>query len=111
MNALHCFYYGVWCPDKDYLFEVTKLLVEYGVNLNAQDFNVSIPLHYLITLNKLLTEDIKEVLVYLVEKGSDYKLKNKYRNSCLDGAKKFGWRNEFLDIIKEYEESKSLNDK
>ncbi|MGF6907866.1 ankyrin repeat domain-containing protein [Fusobacterium sp. PH5-44] len=106
MNALHCFYYGVWRPDKDYLFEVTKLLVEYGVNLNAQDFNKSIPLQYLITRNRLETEDIEKTLRYLVENGSDYTIKNKYGNSCLDSAKKFEWRNGFLDIVKEYEESK-----
>ncbi|MGF6907864.1 hypothetical protein [Fusobacterium sp. PH5-44] len=109
MNALHWFYYSVWRPDKDYLFEVTKLLVEHGVNLNTQDFNEAIPLYYAIGSLKLPTSEIEKTLKYLIEKGSDYTIKNKFGKSCLEVAKNLSWRNGFLDIVKEYEEKKDLN--
>ena len=106
MNALHWLYYLGGRPNKDYLFEVTKLLVEHGVNLNVQDFNGSIPLKYLLASINLPTEEIAETLKYLLEKGSDYIIKSKNGWSCLDAAKNLSWRNDFLDMVKEYEESK-----
>ena len=106
MNALHWLYYLGGRPNKDYLFEVTKLLVEHGVNLNVQDFNGSIPLKYLLASINLPTEEIAETLKYLLEKGSDYTIKSKNGWSCLDAAKNLSWRNDFLDMVKEYEESK-----
>ncbi|MGA3439575.1 ankyrin repeat domain-containing protein, partial [Lactiplantibacillus plantarum] len=33
-------------------------------------------------------------------------LKDGFGKSCLDYAKEYSWRNDFLDIVKEYENSK-----
>lgn len=102
-NALHIFYFSVMRPTPEYMMEITKLLIENGLDINCKDKYDAIPLKYAITLTKLKTEDIKLVYKYLLEKGSNYKNKDKFGKSCVDYASEYSWRNDFLPIVKEFE--------
>ena len=105
-NALHLFYFCVLRPTIEYEMEITNLFIKHGVNVNATDKYNAIPLKYAITINNLPTSDNKEMYQLLLNKGSDYNLKDGFGKSCLDYAKEYSWRNDFLDIVKEYENSK-----
>lgn len=63
-NTLHLFYFCVWRPTVEYEIEVTKLLVENNININALDKYQAIPLKYTITLNKLSTQENKKLYCY-----------------------------------------------
>ena len=65
-----------------------------------------VPLYYAIGSINLLKSEMRETFKYLLEKGSDYTIKNKFGDSCLEVAESLSWRHDFLDIVKEYEESK-----
>ena len=102
-NALHTFFFNVMKGPQEYMEQVVRLLVENGVEVNGLDKFNSIPLKYAITVNKNTTEDMKGIYSYLVEKGSDVNIKDTFNKSIVDYAKEFPWRNEFLEIVKEYE--------
>ena len=102
-NALHTFFFNVMKGPQEYMEQVVRLLVENGVEVNGLDKFNSIPLKYAITVNKNTTEDMKGIYSYLVEKGSDVNIKDTFDKSIVDYAKEFPWRNEFLEIVKEYE--------
>ena len=106
-NALHYFFQANWWPKIAYAYEVVKLLVGAGIDVNAVDKFGSIPMTYSVTLLKLATEELEPLYMLLLEAGSDYKLKNKSGKSCLDYAKEYSWRSSLLDIIKDYEEGRS----
>ena len=106
-NALHYFFQANWRPKIAYAYEVVKLLVGTGIDVNAVDKFGSIPMTYSVTLLKLATEELEPLYMLLLEAGSDYKLKNKSGKSCLDYAKEYSWRSSLLDIIKDYEEGRS----
>ena len=106
-NALHYFFQANWWPKIEYAYEVAKLLIEAGIDVNAVDKFGSIPMTYSVTLLKLATEELEPLYMLLLEAGSDYKLKNKSGKSCLDYAKEYSWRSSLLDIIKDYEEGRS----
>ena len=105
-NALHYFFQANWRPEKAYAYEVVKLLIEAGIDVNAVDKFGSIPMTYSVTLLKLTTEELEPLYKLLLEAGSDYKLKNKSGKSCLDYAEEYFWRSGLLDIIKEYEDGR-----
>ncbi|MGX7418423.1 ankyrin repeat domain-containing protein [Carnobacterium gallinarum] len=102
-NALHWLYFCNFRPPVAYALEVTKLLISYGIDLNATDKYNAIPLKYALTINKLPTADNKEMYKLLLTEGSDYNLKDMFGKSCLDYAKEYSWRNDFLEIIEEVE--------
>ena len=106
-NALHYFFQANWRPKIAYAYEVVKLLVEAGIDVNAVDKFGSIPMTYSVTLLKLATEELEPLYKLLLEAGSDYKLKNKSGKSCLDYAEEYSWRSGLLDIIKEYEDGRN----
>ena len=106
-NALHYFFQANWRPKIAYAYEVVKLLVEAGIDVNAVDKFGSIPMTYSVTLLKLATEELEHLYKLLLEAGSDYKLKNKSGKSCLDYAGEYSWRSGLLDIIKEYEDGRN----
>ena len=106
-NALHYFFQANWWPKIEYAYEVAKLLIEAGIDVNAVDKFGSIPMTYSVTLLKLATEELEPLYMLLLEAGSDYKLKNKSGKSCLDYAKEYSWRSSLLDIIKDYEAGRS----
>ncbi|MFS9172741.1 ankyrin repeat domain-containing protein [Streptococcus sanguinis] len=106
-NALHYFFQANWWPKIEYAYEVAKLLIDAGIDVNAVDKFGSIPMTYSVTLLKLATEELEPLYMLLLEAGSDYKLKNKSGKSCLDYAKEYSWRSSLLDIIKDYEEGRS----
>ena len=85
------------------MLEVTKLLVENGLNINALDKYESISFRYAIAINKLSTNELKPVYEYLIKKGANYKLKDIFGKTCIDYMKEFSWRNDALEIIKEFE--------
>lgn len=103
-NALHIFYFNTLKPSREYIKKITWLLVEADININAKDKYDAIPLKYSITITKLLTEEMKEIYRYLLNKGSDYKHKDSFGKSCIDYAKEYSWRNSVIEIIKEYED-------
>ena len=103
MNALHTLHYCNRRSNIDYLIEMTKLLIENGIDVNAKDKYGAVPLKYAITLNKLPTIELKELYMLLLKKGSDYRHKDVFNKSCLDYAKEYSWRNEFIDIVEEFE--------
>lgn len=102
-NALHNFYFNVLRSTPDYMLQVTELLVENGIDINAMDKFGAIPLKYAITVNKLPTNEISGVYKYLIKKGSRYDLKDGFDKSCQDYAQEYSWRNDFLSLIKEDE--------
>ena len=105
-NALHIFYSSVLRPEPKYLLEITKTLVEHGINLNATDRYGAIPLKYAITIIKLETKDIVETYEYLIQHGTDFRIKDKFGKSCIDYAKEYSWRNEVLGIMEDADEDK-----
>lgn len=106
-NALHYFFQANWRPKIAYAYEVVKLLVGAGIDVNAVDKFGSIPMTYSVTLLKLATDELEPLYKLLLEAGSDYKLKNKSGKSCLDYAGEYSWRSGLLDIIKEYEDARN----
>jgi len=103
-NALHIFYLNVLRPDPDYMLNITKLLVENGININGKDKYNAIPLKYAITIVKLPTQSIKPVYQYLIAQGAKYNDKDKFGKSCVDYANEYSWRNDVVGIIKEFED-------
>lgn len=95
-NALHILYLFTTNATVEYLYTITKILVENGIDLNAQDKHGSIPLKYAITVIRNPIEDIKIVYQYLIERGSDYNIKNNYGKSCKDFALESSKRNDLL---------------
>ncbi|MCB2357281.1 ankyrin repeat domain-containing protein [Clostridium estertheticum] len=102
-NALHIFYFNVLRPSSEYMLEVTKLLVGNGIDVNRVDKYNAIPLKYAITIIKVATQDIKAIYHYLLEQGSDYNHKDIFKKSCADYANEYCWRNDVMEIIKEFE--------
>ncbi|MBJ8057188.1 ankyrin repeat domain-containing protein [Bacillus cereus] len=100
-NALHMFYFCVLRPTIEYELEITRLLIDNKININALDKYNAIPLKYAITINKLPTEDNKDMYKLLIKKGSNYNLKDQFGKSCVDYAKEYPWRNDLLTIIEE----------
>lgn len=103
-NVLHIFYFNVLRPDPNYMLDITKLLVENGVNINGKDKYNAIPLKYAITITKLPTQSIKPVYQYLIAQGAKYNDKDKFGKSCLDYSNEYSWRNDVRGIIKEFED-------
>lgn len=102
-NALHQFYFSVMRPTPEYMLKVTKILISHGINVNCLDKYDAIPLKYAITVVKNSTQDIKLVYKYLIENGSNYNIKDKFGKSCLDYANEYVWRNDFIEIVEEFE--------
>lgn len=102
-NALHIFYFNVLRPDPNYMLDVTKVLVENGININKKDKYDAIPLKYAITITKLPTDAIKSVYQYLLMHGADYNNRDNFGKSCMDYANEYSWRNDVVEIIKEFE--------
>ena len=100
-NALHMFYFCVLRPTIEYELEITRLLIDNKININALDKYNAIPLKYAITINKLPTEDNKDMYKLLIKKGSNYNLKDQFGKSWVDYAKEYSWRNDLLTIIEE----------
>ena len=105
-NALHIFYFCVWRPTVEYENKITNLLIEHGINVNQMDKYNATPLMYAITLNKLTTMENKQMYQTLLTAGSDYNLKDKFGKSTLDYAKEYFWRNDFIEIVDEFEKQK-----
>lgn len=99
MNALHLLY-SSYIDDVDYIYTVTKKLIQKGINVNEKNKYGAIPLSYLIA-GKLDTEELNPIFRYLVEMGSDYNSKDNYGNSCLDYAKQFSWRTGFVQMVED----------
>lgn len=98
-NALHILYFFMTNTSAKYLYSITKILVENGIDLNAQDKYGSIPLKYAIFSVKNPTEDMMEIYQYLIENGSDYNIKNNYGESCKDSAREISRRNALLPLM------------
>jgi len=102
-NALHILCYCNRRSNVNYLLEVTKILIENGIEVNAKDKYGAIPLEYAITTNNLPTSELKELYTFLIQQGSDYLHKDEFNKSCVDYAKEYSWRNEFVNIVEEFE--------
>ena len=102
-NALHVFYFNVLRPSSEYMMKITKILVGNGIDVNGLDKYNAIPLKYAITITKKATHDIKSTYEYLLEQGSDYNHRDIFEKSCVDYANEYSWRNDFIEIIKEFE--------
>jgi len=100
-NALHSLFFNIMRGTSDYYLEVSQILVDAGIDINQTDKFGSIPLKYAITLNKLSTDDMKAVYLFLLKSGSDYNHKDKFDKSCLDYANEYYWRNGFVELVKE----------
>ncbi len=98
-NALHFLYFCNFRPEVEYLIKATDLLIKNGIEINARDKYGAIPMKYLISVNKLTTQDLKPVFEFLIKHGADYSQKDNFDNSCLDYAKQFSWRNDFIELV------------
>jgi len=105
-NALHLFYFCVLRPTIEYENTITRLLIENGIDVNQVDKYNAIPMKYAITVNHLDTGENTEMYQALLAAGSDYNLKDKFGKSTLDYAKEYSWRNDFVDIVDEFEKQK-----
>lgn len=100
-NALHSLFFNVMRGTKEYYLEISQILIHAGIDINQTDKFGAIPLKYAITLNKLITDDMKVVYLFLIESGSDYNYKDNFNKSCLDYANEYDWRNGFVELVKE----------
>lgn len=100
-NALHLFYFSVLRPEPRFMLEMTELLVENGIDINAKDKYGAIPLKYAITVNKLPTDEIGAVYAYLLAKGSDFDSMDEFGKSCFDYAIEYSWRNGVAEMMEE----------
>ena len=98
-NALHFLYFSNFRPEVEYLIKATDLLIKSGIDINARDKYGAIPMQYLISINKFTTQDLKPVFEFLIKHGADYSQKDNFDNSCLDYAKQFSWRNDFIELV------------
>ncbi len=105
-NALHLLYMNFRDNDYEVIYELTKILIEAGIDLNEKDDFDNIPLKYAICVLKSTTQELKPLYLLLIENGSGYNNIDVFGKSCLDYAKEYSWRNEFLDIIEESENDK-----
>ncbi len=105
-NALHIFFYAVWDAKAEYYEQITKILINAGIDVNQKDKYGTIPLNYAIANSHRSPQEIKNTLMLLLESGSDYAQKDNFNNSCLDYAQQFEGKEGFLDIVKEYENKK-----
>jgi len=105
-NALHLFYFCVLRPTIEYETTITNLLIENGVDVNQVDKYNAIPMKYAITVNQLDTVENKGMYQALLAAGSDYNRKDKFGKSILDYAKEYSWRNDFIEIVDEFEKQK-----
>lgn len=46
-------------------------------------------------------EEMLPVYKYLLNVGSDYKIKDSFEKSCIDYAQELTWRTEFINLTKE----------
>ena len=100
-NCLHILFANRRISNVDYLFSMTKILIENNININFKDKFGAIPLHYLLGPNQYDIEDLREIYMYLVTNKSDYQEKDNYGNSCMDYATQFK-REVFIEVVKEY---------
>ncbi|MGG5342092.1 ankyrin repeat domain-containing protein [Enterococcus sp. AZ192] len=102
-NALHMLYFCNLRPSIDYMVEISKVLIDNGIDINGLDKYKAIPLKYSITINKLSTDENKPLYWMLLEAGSNFELKDSFGKSCLDYAQEYSWRNDFVKIVEEFE--------
>lgn len=101
-NALHNFYFNVLRPSSEYMMQISKNLINSGINVNSTDKYNAIPLKYAITITKKATEEIKQVYWYLLKEGSNYIQKDIFGKSCIDYANEYSWRTDFIKIVEEF---------
>ena len=87
-----------------YMLEVTKLLINGGIDINALDKYKVIPLKYAITITKLPSNELKPIYEIFLKHGSNYKNIDVFGKTCLDYVKELSWRNDVIKIIKEFED-------
>jgi uncharacterized protein len=105
-NALHILFFNVMRGDNKFLMDITRMLIDVGIEVNAFDKFGAIPLKYAITVNKLTMDDMRDIFVYLIQAGSDYRHKDDFKKSCINYAEEYSWRNGFIDLVKEFEDGK-----
>lgn len=105
-NALHYLFSNNTQATIPFYLEVVKELTNSNININQKDKYGAIPLTYAIANVKLSSIEMKPIYMLLMKKGSNYRTKDKYENSCLDYALRFSWRTEFLEFVEEYENGK-----
>ncbi|WP_088816167.1 MULTISPECIES: hypothetical protein [Listeria] len=57
----------------------------------------------IVTIDKLSTNENKPLYYVLLKEGSNYRLKDSFGKSCLDYAKEYSWRNDFITVVEEFE--------
>lgn len=104
-NALHCLYYktqfGDGVLDGKYVFTVTKMLLDKGLNVNAKDKYGAVSLYYLL-VGRLGNDDVKPILSLLLDRGVDYLGEDNYGNSCMYYAKEYPIRTEIVEILENH---------
>ena len=98
-NALHIFYFSVLRPQPQYMYKVTQLLMDAGVDINQKDKYGAIPLQYAITVVKQPTEAILPVVQVLMDHGSHIHEKDSFGKTCLDYAREFSWRKDLIPLM------------
>lgn len=102
-NALHTLFFNFVKGSASFVYDVAKILIEYLVDVNGTDKFNAIALKYAITIPKGSTDELRDIYILLVKSGSDLYLNDSFGKSCLDYAKEYTWRNDFINIVKEYE--------
>ena len=68
---------ALWCAAGAGHFNIVKLLVEYGANVNHPTITNSTPLRAACFDGRL------DIVKYLIEHNADFTIANKYKNTCL----------------------------
>lgn len=84
--------------DMNFKLQVSKLLIEYGIDINAKDKHDGTALSKLVCLNDIQNQAAKELINLLLNKGAIYDEKDKHGNSVIDYAKMLK-KVEFLKMI------------
>lgn len=103
-NALHILFQQshLWKATVTDLLELTELLIQKGIDVNAKDKHGAISLSYAISILKFPTEELIGLYTLLLHSGADALSEDNYGNSCLYYANQFPWRLDLVPILEEY---------
>lgn len=102
-TPLHRLLFDVYPKPAAFLIEMTRVLLEAGADVDAEDRFLETPLGYAVRNTKAGTDELRPLYLDLLHAGADPRHVNTFGRSPLDYAKEYSWRNGFADIVSEFE--------